>query len=271
MNRLWNIYKEKAKDARTFLRTKTGSRLGILGIVDFIILFFAPLMHGFVGTAIFGCVCSVYLILVWRRFDQEHAIVPAVILCVPMLLDMLIYHKADVIVGLLIAMVAMILAALSPWLGFYDRAADQLTAFLIAGALCVAVVVVACITMVIVNIAWWILCIIAFFVVVAIFMGVVFSTAAYTASDGRRQARRKKERDTQAREERYREYRPRKRDTKVYNLDDDDVRDTGENQDIDDFVWEDDLLDPLSDDRLNTVNDRGRDDSLSDDDFISFE
>ena len=38
---------------RSFLRTKTGSRMGILGILNFIVLFFAPLLHGFVGTAIF--------------------------------------------------------------------------------------------------------------------------------------------------------------------------------------------------------------------------
>ncbi|MBQ9247211.1 MAG: hypothetical protein IJ171_01330 [Ruminococcus sp.] len=225
MNKLWNTYKQKAQDIRPFLRTKVGSRLAILAIVDFIILFVAPLMHGFVGTAIFGCVASVYLMLVWRRFDREHVIVPTVILCIPMLLDMAIYHKAEVIVGFLVAIIAMFLVALLPSIPFYDNAADLLTAYLIGGALCVIVVVLACIMLVVVNIAWWILCIIAFFLVVAIFMGVVFSTAAYTASDGRRQARRNREAKPQSQEQRYREYRPRERDTKVYNLDDDDFRD----------------------------------------------
>ncbi|MBQ3285919.1 MAG: hypothetical protein IJH40_09800 [Ruminococcus sp.] len=228
MGRLWNNYKEKAKDIRPFLRTKIGSRLAILAIIDFIVLFFAPLLHGFVGTAIFGCVASVYLMLVWRRFDREHVVVPALILCVPMLLDMAIYHEISVIVGCLIAIVAMLLVALSRLFGFYDRLTDGLTSYLVAGAVCVAVVVLACITLLLVQVAWWILCIIAFFVVVAVFLGVVFSTAAYTASDGRRQARRERERSTQDQEQRYRDYQPRKRDTKVYNIDEDDDADEGE-------------------------------------------
>ena len=225
MNKLWNTYKRKAQEIRPFLRTKVGSRLAILAILDFIILFVAPLMHGFVGTAIFGCVASVYLMLVWRRFDHEHVIVPTVILCIPMLLDMAIYHKADVVVGMLVAIIAMFLVALVPSIPFYDNATDLMTSLLISGALCVVVVVLACIMLVLVQVAWWILCIIAFFLVVAVFMGVVFSTAAYTASDGRRQARRNREKTLEAQEKRYREYRPRERDTKVYNLDDDDFRD----------------------------------------------
>ena len=228
MGRLWNDYKAKAKDIRPFLRTKLGSRLAILAIIDFIVLFFAPLLHGFVGTAIFGCVASVYLMLIWRRFDKEHVVVPALILCTPMLLDMAIYHEISVVVGCLIAIVAMLLAALGrKLLGFYDKLTDKLTAYLVAGAICVVVVIVACVTLVLVKLAWWILCIIAFFVVVAVFMGVVFSTAAYTASDGRRQARRdrQRERDSQDQEQRYRDYRPGKRDTTIYNVDEDDFTD----------------------------------------------
>ena len=225
MNQLWNTYKEKAKEIRPFLRTKIGSRLAIIAILDFVILFVAPLMHGFVGTAIFGCVGSVYLMLVWRKYDREHVIVPAGILCIPMLLDMAIYHEISVIVGFLIAIIAMFIVALSPKLGFFDNSADMMSTLLIAGALCVVVVVLACVTLLLVNIAWWILCIIAFFLVAAIFLGIVFSTAAYTASDGRRQARRDRERDNRSQEERYRDYRPRERDTKIYNLDEDDVRD----------------------------------------------
>ncbi|MBQ3264215.1 MAG: hypothetical protein IJH07_00420 [Ruminococcus sp.] len=228
MNRLWNTYKEKARDIRPFLRTKTGSRLAILAIIDFIVLFFAPLIHGFVGAALFGCVASVYLILVWRRFDKDHAVVPAVILCVPMLLDMAIYHEISVVVGFLIAVIAVLLAALNPMFGFFDTLTDLMTSLLTAGAVCVAVVVLACITLVLVQIAWWILCIIAFFIVVAVFLGVVFSTAAYTASDGRRQARRDRERSAEKQEQRYKEYQPRKRDTKIYNLDEDDYDDVDE-------------------------------------------
>ena len=224
MNRLWDIYMAKMRDIRPFLRTKAGSRLAIIAILDFILLFFAPMLPHFVGTALFGCVATVYLILMWRRYDREHAIVPTVILFIPMLLDMMIYHRIDVVVGFLIAMAAMLIAALSPLIGFFDKTTDLMTSLLTAGALCVAVVVLACLTMILVSIAWWILCIIAFFIVVAIFMAVVFSTAAYTASDGKRQARRDRERKSEQ-EEFYREYRPRKRDTKIYNLDEDDYED----------------------------------------------
>lgn len=234
LNHLWTQYKQKFNDMRPFTRTKIGSRLAIAAIIDFIVLFFAPLMHGFVGTALFGCVASVYLILMWRKYDREHAIVPAVILCIPMLLDMLIYHEMPIVVGMLTAMAAMFLAALSPMLAFFDKLTDTLNSLLIAGVICVVVVVVACILLMLVSVAWWILCIIAFVVVVAIFMGVVFSTAAYTASDGRRQAHKnryraaREERETMNREQRYREYQPRQRDTKVYNLDEDDIKDIDE-------------------------------------------
>ncbi|MBK6089327.1 hypothetical protein [Ruminococcus difficilis] len=226
-NHLWETYKEKCRDIRPFLRTKIGSRLAIAAILDFIILFFAPLMHGFVGTALFGCVTSAFLILFWRKNDREHAIVPAVILCIPMLLDMVIYHDLAIVVGFLVSIVAVLLAALSPWLGFFDRITDLINSLLVAGALCVGTVVFACIMLMLVNIAWWILCIIAFFIVVAVFMGVVFSTAAYTASDGRRQANKKRRRELHERDrdDRYRDYQPPKRDNRVYNLDDDDFRD----------------------------------------------
>ena len=232
MARLWETYKQKAQDIRPFLRTKLGSRLAIIAIIDFVMLFFAPLIHGFVGVAIFGCVGSVYLVLMWRKHDREHVIVPAVILCVPMLLDMLFYighpQIRNIIVGYLVTIIMMFLSALSPVFGFFDKLEDKMTTLLAAGALCVAVVVVACVIMLLVSYAWWILCIIAFFAVVAVFMGVVFSTAAYTASDGRRQARRKREREERTAEERYRDYRPRERDTTVYNVEDDDIRSSDE-------------------------------------------
>lgn len=223
---LFDRFKQKAMDIRPFLRTKIGSRLGLLFIADFILLFFAPMLQGFVGTALVGCVASVYLILMWRRYDREHVIVPAVLLCIPMLLDMPIYHNLSVIVGLLVAMVAMFIAAVSPWIGFFDKIGDLLYTLLSAGAICVAVVVAACILLFIVQISWWILCIIAFLIVVAVFLGVVFSTAAYTASDGRRQAAKKRrEQIEDEQQRRYEEYRPRRRDNKIYNLDEDDFTD----------------------------------------------
>lgn len=222
-NALWEEFRAKLIDIRPFIRTKTGSKMALLFIADFIILFFAPLMHGFVGTAIFGCFASVYLILIWRRKDRAHAIVPAVLLSIPMLLDMPIYHDLKIIVGLITSIAMMIIVSYSPMFRFFDRITDGFYVYVAAGAICACVVIVACILLFILNIAWWIFCIIAFLIVAAVFMGVVFSTAAYTASDGRRQAR--KRRLQQENEERYREYRPRERDNRVYNLDDNDFND----------------------------------------------
>ena len=232
-NQLWTDYQQKAKDIRPFLRTKTGAILTLIAVVDFIVLFFAPMLHGFVGTAIFGCVGSVYLVLIWRKYDKEHVIVPTVILCIPMLLDMVLYLNLSVAAGCLVAIIAMLIAARSSIVGFYDKTNDLLTSLLVAGGICVGVVVFACLVLILINIAWWILCIIAFIVVVAVFLGVVFSTAAYTASDGRRQARKNHRREEEAdedseedpQERRYRDYQPRRRDTKIYNLDEDDFRD----------------------------------------------
>ena len=223
---LWSGFKKKLADIRPFLRTKVGSRLRILCIIDFIALFFAPLLRGFVGTAIFACVASVYLILIWRKHDPEHVIVPAVFLSIPMLLDMPLYHNLSVIVGMVTAIASMLLIAYSPLFSFYERINDGYYTYLAAGAICVGVVVIACILLFIVQISWWIFCIIAFLLVAGVFAGVVFSTAAYTASDGRRQAR--KRRIQQEQETRYREYRPRERDTKIYNLDEDDFSDVDE-------------------------------------------
>lgn len=234
MSRLWEMYKAKARDIRPFLRTKQGRILAILGALDFLILFVAPLMHGFVGVAIFGCVASVYLILMWRKYDREHVIVPALLLCIPLLLDMLIYVGHDqirsIVVGCLVAIIAMLIVAFSPRIGFFDTAADMIASLLTAGALCVAVVVLACLMLVLVSIAWWILCIIAFFIVVAIFLGVVFSTAAYTASDGRRQARRDRERREAAqRQQDEADAAPARRSAaKIYDLNEDDFTDIEE-------------------------------------------
>ena len=233
--KIWKSFLEKLTETRPFLRTKIGSRLALLGIADFILLFFAPMLHGFVGAALFGCVASVYLVLIWRRFDKPTAIVPAIALSVPMLLDMLIYgiaYSSDsstvtaIISAYLIAIAAMFLSAISKIVGFIDTVSDMMYVYIGAGAVCVAVVVAAWILDVIVLLSWWILCIIAFLIVAGIFVGVVLSTAAYTASDGRRQA--KKRRDRESQERKYEEFRPRKRDTKVYNVDEDDVIDIDE-------------------------------------------
>ena len=235
--RIWLSFRRKLIDVRPFLRTKVGSRLALLGIADFILLFFAPMLHGFVGAALLGCVASVYLVLMWRKFDRAGAVIPAVFLSVPMLLDMLIYgiaYSADgdkvksIISALLVAIAAMFMAAKSKLIGFIDRTSDMMIICIAAGAVCVGAVVLAWIVEIIVWLAWWILCVIAFVIVAGIFMGVVLSTAAYTATDGRRQARRRnaqrEDREVEQ-QKRYTEYRPRRRETKIYNLDDDDFID----------------------------------------------
>lgn len=229
---IFDSFMAKLRGARPFVRTKVGSRLALLCVIDFILLFFAPAMHAFVGAALFGCVASVYLVIIWRRYDRDTAIVPAVLLSAPMLTDMLIYSivKAGdgtaiigIITAFLMAIAAMFLAAKTPVFNFIDRINDTMYVYIGAGIACAVVVVAAWILNLLVLLSWWILCIIAFLVVLGIFLGVVFSTAAYTASDGRRQARRKRVQEAQ--EKRYNEYRPRKKDTKVYNLDDDDFID----------------------------------------------
>lgn len=225
-------FRAKLRSTRPFLRTKVGSRLALLGILDFILLFFAPAIHGFVGAALFGCVASVLLVQIWRYYDRASAVVPASFLIVPMVLDMLIYaivRSGDssavigIITALLVSIAAMMLAARTRLFGFIERSSDTMYAYIGAGAACAVVVIAAWVLNIIVLLSWWILCIIAFLVVAGIFTGVVYSTAAYTATDDRRQA--KKRRDREAQERRYTEYRPRKRDTKVYNLDDDDFID----------------------------------------------
>lgn len=215
---------EKMRSARPFLRTKIGSRLALLGILDFILLFFAPAIHGFVGTALLGCAASVFLVLIWRYYIRDTAIIPATLLCVPLILDIPIYAivksgDSDALIGivtaLLVSVAALLLAAKTPLFGFIDRINDSLYAYLGAGAACVVVVIAAWILNIVVVLSWWILCVVAFLVVAGIFAGLVYSTAAYTASDGRRQAKKRRAREAQQR--RYEEYRPRSRDTEIYN------------------------------------------------------
>lgn len=229
-NAVWNNFKKKLKGVRPFMKTKVGSRLTLIFIALFILLFFAPLFHEFVGAAIIGCVGVVFFILMWRKKDPEHAIVPAVFFLVPMLLDMIIYLKLPVVACYVVVIVVELLCATSKMFSFFDKIEDSLYTYLCAGAVCAVTVVLSVIFNVLVSVAWWILAIVAFLLLIALFFAVVLSTAAYTASDGRRQARKRYEaqqggsprRDP---EKKYRDYRPKERDNKIYNLDDDDFID----------------------------------------------
>ena len=221
-----NTFKKKIRGIRPFLKTKIGSRY----IAIFILLFFAPLFHEFVGTAIVGCVGVVFLILIWRKNDPEHAIVPAVFFLAPMLLDMAIYHTLPVVSCYVVVIAAELLCAAAGMFRFFDKIEDPLYTYLCAGAICAVVVVLSVVFMLIVSVAWWILAIVAFILLLALFMTVVFSTAAYTASDGRRQARKKYEAQQgssprKSAQKKYENYRPKERDNKIYNLDDDDFID----------------------------------------------
>lgn len=229
---------EKARQARPFVRTKIGSRLTLLAILDFILLFFAPAIHGFVGAALFGCAASVFLVLIWRHYDRDSAIVPAILLCVPVVLDMPIYAIANagdsaavigVLTALLVAVAAILLAAKSPLFGYIDRITDMMYVFVGAGVTCAGIVILAWLLNIIVALSWWILCLFAFLLFAGIFVWLVYSTAAYTATDGRRQARKRRAREAQ--ERRYAEYRPRSRDTVIYNAD---VTDVDDDEDADD-------------------------------------
>ncbi|MBQ3416492.1 MAG: hypothetical protein IJH32_01475 [Ruminococcus sp.] len=225
-----NNFKKKIRDIRPFLRTKTGSRLALLFIIVFILLFFAPLFHDFVGAAIVGCVGVVFVILMWRKNDPEHAIVPAVFFLVPMLLDMAIYHTLPVVSCFVVVILSEMLCATAKMFRFFDKIEDKLYTYLCAGVVCAVTVVLSVLFMVIVSVAWWILAIVAFLLLIALFFTVVFSTAAYTASDGRRQARRRYEAQNGSTprsdpQKKYKNYRPKERDNKVYNLDDDDFID----------------------------------------------
>lgn len=237
---LFGSFAAKLRSTRPFLRTKIGSRLALLVILDFIVLFFAPAIHGFVGAALFGCAASVFLVLLWRHYDRRSAIVPALFLCVPLTLDMLIYAIANagntdtitgIITALLVAIAGVMLAAKNVIFGFMNKITDTMYLYVAAGAASVAVVVAAWLLNLMVMLSVWILYVVAFLIVVLIFLRLVYSTATYTATDGRRQAHKRRAQEAQQR--RYAEYRPRSRDTEIYNVDDEDEEEEEPNADED--------------------------------------
>ena len=224
-NTLFESFKQKCKTIKPFIKTKIGKRLTLSFIAVFILMFFSPMFHGIVGTALIGCVAAPYLILIWRKFDREHAVVPAVFLCIPMLLDMLIYHNIGVVTCLFVAIVCVLIAALNPIFAFFDRLTDILYIYLIAGVICVGIVFAAFLFVFLVSIAWWIICLVAFLAVIVVFFTVVFSTAAYTATDDKRQNKKTK---TQNRMNTY-NFDDKQRDNKIYDLNEDEYTDINNN------------------------------------------
>lgn len=193
-NKLFDIFKDKCKTVSKFTRTKIGRNLFLVAVVIFILLFFAPMFHGSVGAALIGCVAAPFTVMIWRRYDKSHAIVPAGFFCIPMILDMLIYHTLSTAVCLLVAVVCTIAIAIHPAFDFVKNIKDDMYAYLVTGGVCAAIVILASLLILLVSIAWWLFCLFLFIAVVAIFFTVVLSTAAYTATDDKRQAKKKQRR-----------------------------------------------------------------------------
>ncbi len=222
-NTLFESFKQKCKTIIPFIKTKKGKWLALSFVAVFVLMFFAPAFHGLVGTALIACVAAPYLILIWRKFDCEHAIVPAVFLCIPMLLNMPIYHNLSIVTCLFVAIVCVLIAALNPIFSFFDNLTDMLYIYLITGAICVGIVFVALLFIFLVSVAWWIICLVAFLAVIAVFFTVVFSTAAYTATDDKRQSRKNYNKSYTYHAE------SKQRDNKIYDLSEDDYTDVNDN------------------------------------------
>lgn len=195
---LFTIFKERCTSVQGFVRTKYGRNLFLVACGVFVLLFFAPLFQGAVGAALIGCVAAPLTVMVWRRNDRQHAVVPAVFLCIPMILDMLIYHTLSIAVCMLVAIVATLAVAMHPSFEFVIKIHDPMYAYLSAGGVCAAVVAITSLLILLVSIAWWLFCLLLFFAVIAVFFTVVLSTAAYTATDAKRQARKKQKREENA-------------------------------------------------------------------------
>ena len=194
-NSLINIFKERCKLATKFINTKTGRNLFLAAVAMFILLFFAPLFQGAVGAALISCVGAPLVVLIWRRKDKETAIVPAVFLCIPMILSMLIYHTLSTAVCLLVAVVCNLLLAIHPAFEKLISIKDNMYAYLAFGGVCAVIVVLASLLILLVSIAWWLFCLLLFISLLIVFFSVVLSTAAYTATDDKRQAKKKMQRE----------------------------------------------------------------------------
>ncbi len=190
-NNLFELFKSRLDTVNTFTRTKTGKKLMWTSVAIFVLMFFAPLFHSTVGATLLGCVGAPMTVLVWRRHDKKHAIVPAVFFCIPMILDMILYLSLTVASCMLVAVVCTLMTAIYPAFSYIRKIEDDMYAYLYAGAVCAVIVVLSSLLTLLVSIAWWLFCLVLFLAFIAIFFSVVLSTAAYTATDAKRQARKK--------------------------------------------------------------------------------
>ncbi|MBQ4128142.1 MAG: hypothetical protein IJD68_00030 [Ruminococcus sp.] len=191
LNSLFISFKAKCKTIKKFIRTKKGRNLFLIACAMFVLMFFAPLFQGAVGTALIGCVGIPLVTMIWRRHDFRHAVVPAFFFLIPMVLDMLIYRTLSISVSLLVGIVSTLAVSMHPVFDFLRTQKDDLYAYLGAGGICVCIVVLASLLILLVEIAWWLFCLFLFFAVIAVFFTVVLSSAAYTATDDKRQQRKK--------------------------------------------------------------------------------
>lgn len=193
-NKLFEIFRNKCKTISKFTNTKTGRNLFLISCAVFVILFIAPLFHGAVGASLIGCVASPLTVMIWRRHDSEHAVVPAVFFSIPMIIDMILYLNLSTAVCMLVSSACTLFVAIHPVFGFVSKIEDNMYAYLACGGVCVGIVVLASLLILLVSIAWWLFCLFLFIALVAVFFSVVLSTAAYTATDGKRQQRKKERR-----------------------------------------------------------------------------
>lgn len=200
---LFEVFKSKCSTIKYFIRTKVGRNMFLIACAVFVCLFFAPMFQGAVGAAIFGCIGAPMVTMAWRRYDMRHAMVPAIFLCVPMVADMIIYHSISVASCLLVAVVCTIAVSIHPAFHFVKSTKDTLYAYLAMGGVCVCIVVLASLLILLVSIAWWLFCLFLFLAIVAMFFTVVLSSAAYTATDAKRQARKKQHKQDHIEYDRY--------------------------------------------------------------------
>ncbi len=194
-NNLMNIFKERCKLSVKFINTKTGRNLFLFAAAVFVLLFFAPLFQGAVGAALVSCVGAPLVVMIWRRKNKETAVVPAIFLCVPMILSMLIYHTLSTAVCLLVAIVCNLILAIHPSFETIINIKDNMYAHLAFGGVCAVTIVLASLLILLVSIAWWLFCLLLFVGLLIVFFSVVLSTAAYTATDDKRQAKKKQQRE----------------------------------------------------------------------------
>ena len=206
-NTLYRDFKVKLKRTRPLISKKPGKYLFIAFVVVVFLVFLGPLFPANVGTALTSCVFAPYVVLLCRYYYKDIAIVPAVLISAFMLIASLIYliaGRPNVATYYLVAIICLIVCAVSKILEFFDKITDKMKLYLTAGAICFGIVIIASILALLVSIAWWIFCLIAFIFLLGFFITVSVGTAAYTATDDRRQERKRRiERERERKEKLY--------------------------------------------------------------------